>query len=170
MTVLTRMSTSRGIPRKSHKGSNIVPYTQLIKFMKIMIVGSTVFAKEMLEVKEQLQALGHKVETPSNLEEHVADPTLRDNLALDKELVSGKNVMHVGFERVEWSDAVLVLNYDHKGIEGYIGASALMEIGVAGYLRKKIFVLNPIASDQRYTHEIDVLGGQLIDGDLSKIR
>lgn len=135
-----------------------------------MIIGSTVFAKEMLEVKHKLQELGHEVETPSNLEEHISDPSLRDNLALDKELVSGRNVMHVGFDRVAWSDAVLVLNHDKNDVVGYIGASTLMEIGVAGHLRKKIFVLNSIASDQRYTHEIDVLDGQIIDGDLSKIK
>ncbi len=135
-----------------------------------MIIGSTVFAKQMLEVKSELQNLGHEVETPSNLEAHVADPTLRDNHPLDKELISGKNVMHVGFDRVSWSDAVLVLNYDKNGIKGYVGASTIMEIGVAGHLRKKIFVLNPINADQRYTHEIDVLGGEIIDGDLSKIR
>lgn len=138
--------------------------------MKIMIIGSTVFAKEMLETKSALEALGHEVETPSNLEEHVADPTMRDNLALDKELVSGKNVMHVGFDRVAWSDAVLVLNHDKNDVMGYVGASTLMEIGVAGYLRKKIFVLNPISPDQRYTHEIDVLGGEIIDGDLNRIQ
>lgn len=137
--------------------------------MKIMIIGSTVFAKEMMEVKNELQSLGYEVKTPSNLEEHIADPTLRDNLALDKELVSGKNIMHVGFDGVAWSDAVLVLNYDKNGIKGYVGASSLMEIGVAGYLRKKIFVFNPIATDQRYTHEIDVLGGQVINGNLSEI-
>lgn len=135
-----------------------------------MIVGSTVFAKEMLEVKTKLQNLGHEVETPSNLEEHVADPTLRDNHPLDKELILGKNVMHVGFDRVSWSEAVLVLNYDRNSTKGYLGASTLMEVGVAGYLRKKIFILNAIDANQRYTHEIDVLGGQIIDGDLGKIQ
>jgi len=134
-----------------------------------MIVGSTVFAKKMLETTNKLEDLGHEVKAPSNLEEHIADPGLRNNLALDKELVSGKNVMHVGFDKVAWSDAILVLNHDKNDIEGYIGASTLMEIGVAGHLRKKIFVLNTIAGDQRYTHEVDVLGGQVIDGDLSKL-
>lgn len=138
--------------------------------MKIMIVGSTVFAKEMLETKRQLEEFGHEVKTPSNLEELIADPNLRDNFALDKELISGKNVMHVGFERVAWSDAILVLNHDKNNVEGYIGASTLMEIGVAGYLRKKIYVLKQIAPDQRYTHEVDVLGGQIIAGDLSKVQ
>jgi hypothetical protein len=138
--------------------------------MKIMIIGSTSFAKEMLESKRELEDLGHEVKTPSNLKEHVADPTLRDNLALDKELVSGKNVMHVGFDRVAWSDAVLVMNHTKNDVEGYIGASTLMEVGVAGHLRKKIFVLNPIAEDQRYTHEVDLLGGQVLNGDLTLIQ
>ena len=137
--------------------------------MKIMIIGSMTFAREMLEVQKQLQEGGHSVEVPCDTGLHVEDPLLRDDLARDKVHVMGNNVMHRCFDLIADSDAVLVLNHKHKGVEGYIGASTLMEIGLAGYLRKKIFILNPIEQGQRYQHEVDVLGGVIINGDLQAI-
>jgi hypothetical protein len=67
------------------------------------------------------------------------------------------------------SDAVLLLNHPKNGVEGYIGASALMETGVAAYLGKKIFILNPLNPTERYKYEFNFLGGVVIDGDLGLI-
>lgn len=137
--------------------------------MKIMIVGSMAFSKEMLETQRQLQELGHEVSISCDTELHVQDPLLRDDLVRDKEHVLGNDVMRRCFDLVAASDAVLALNHKHKNIEGYLGTSTLMEIGLAGHLRKKIFLLNPIAPEQRYRHEVDVLGGIIVDGDLSRV-
>ena len=127
------------------------------------------FAKEMLEVQKRLQEMGHEVETPCDTQAHVEDPLLRDDFARNKLHVDEGDVMMKCFDLVAQSDAVLALNHAQKGIEGYLGASTLMEVGLAGYLRKKIFILNPIQPDQRYRHEINLLGGVIINGDLSAI-
>ena len=42
---------------------------------------------------------------------------------------------------MQGADAVLVLNYDKKGIKNYIGGNTLMEIGFAHVLNQKIFLL-----------------------------
>jgi uncharacterized membrane protein (UPF0127 family) len=52
------------------------------------------------------------------------------------------------------SDAVLVLNYDRKGIKNYIGGNTLMEIGFAHVLNKKIYLMNPIPEIEFYKSEI----------------
>ncbi len=137
--------------------------------MKVMIIGSMAFAKEMLETQKRLRELGHEVFVPCDTELHVQDPLLRNDLARDKEHVLGNDVMRRCFNLVAASDAILVLNHKHNETEGYMGASTLMEIGLAGHLHKKIFLLDPIAPEQRYRHEIDVLGGVVVNGDLSKI-
>lgn len=48
--------------------------------MKIMICGSMTFAKEMMDTKRKLEDLGHSVFVPSDIESHVKDPDLIDNL------------------------------------------------------------------------------------------
>lgn len=61
--------------------------------------------------------------------------------------------MKAHFTKIEWSDAILVANYDKKGIAGYIGGNTLMEIGLALHLDKKIYLLNRIP-DVPYDEEI----------------
>lgn len=70
------------------------------------------------------------------------------------------------------SDAILVLNYPKNGIRGYIGTSSLMEIGLAHYLGKKIFLLNeiPLATQARWSHEVHIIQAVVIDGDLEKVK
>jgi len=50
----------------------------------------------------------------------------------------------VHFQKVVWCDAILVLNYEKNGVADYVGANTLMEMGLAFYLKKKIFLLNPV--------------------------
>lgn len=73
------------------------------------------------------------------------------------------------FEKVNWSDAILVLNYDKNNIIGYIGGNTLMEIGVAFFLKKKIYLLNLIP-EISYKEEIIGMKPIIINGDLSIIK
>jgi hypothetical protein len=74
------------------------------------------------------------------------------------------------FDEIEASEAVLFLNYDKKWIAGYIGASVLMEIGIAYHLGKKILLVNPIDKSQWYALEVLLTNPTIINGDLSKIQ
>src|SRR3989344_6762871 len=40
------------------------------------------------------------------------------------------------FEKVEWCEAVVVVNHEKGGVEGYIGGNTLMEMALAFYLKK----------------------------------
>ncbi|MDP3941064.1 MAG: hypothetical protein Q8Q49_02015 [bacterium] len=139
--------------------------------MNIMICGSMAFARQMLATKKKLEAMGHMVNVPHDTDVHVADEKLVDDL--DRNLVHAKerDLMMQSFKLVAQSDAILVLNYKRKGIEGYIGTSALMEIGLAYYLGKKIFLLNdvPHYATVRWAHEIRLIDPVILNGDLSKI-
>lgn len=139
--------------------------------MKIMICGSMAFAKEMLETKKKIEEMGHAVNVPHDTDIHVSDEALVDDL--DRNLVHAKerDLMMQSFKLVAASDAILVLNHKRKGIEGYIGTSALMEIGLAYYLGKKIFLLNDVPShdEVRWAHEIRLIDPVILGGDLQKI-
>ena len=58
------------------------------------------------------------------------------------------------FEKIKWGDGILVANYEKRGIGGYVGGNTLIEIGMAFYLKKRIFILNPISSEISYKQEI----------------
>ena len=60
-------------------------------------------------------------------------------------------------------------NYEKRGVEGYIGGNTLIEIGLAFYLDKKIFILNPTSSTLSYKQEIYGMTPVMLGGDLTLI-
>jgi hypothetical protein len=140
--------------------------------MKIMIIGSMAFARKMLEVKNKLEELGYQAEVPPDIEDHLNNLKLVDNLEENVSHCIKKNIIKKSFNMVANSDAVLVINEDRNNIKGYIGTSALMETGLAYYLNKKIFILNPLPSweKQRWVHELTIMQVVILDGDFSKIK
>ncbi len=67
-------------------------------------------------------------------------------------------------------DAILVVNDEKNGVPGYIGANVLMEMGLAFYLNKPIYVLNSVSPDTPAFEEIIGMNSIVIKGDLDKIR
>jgi len=146
--------------------------------MKITICGSIAFFEKMLEVKKELELLGHEVEIPPV---EVADEN--GNMIPVKEYYERRKAetddaswiwqrkeeaMRLHFEKVEWCDAVLLLNYDKNNIANYIGANTFLELGLAFHLRKKLYLLNGIP-EVSYKEEILGMQPVVIDGDLNKI-
>jgi hypothetical protein len=95
--------------------------------MKIMICGSMSFAKEMISAKETIEELGHEVLITSDVEDCVDNPGLN----MDWEHCMSKNIDKECFDKIEESDAILVMNYPKDGIDGYVGGATLMEIGIS---------------------------------------
>ena len=139
--------------------------------MKIAIIGSMKFVEDMVKIKKQLHEMGHDALVPIGTDPFLKDKTLSDNLDEDLEFCITHDIMRKNFQQVADCDAVLVLNYKRNGIEGYIGVSALMEMGVAHYLKKKIFLINhtPDYKDARWAHEVAIMQPTIIKGDLTKI-
>ena|SRR5258708_561539 len=139
--------------------------------MKIMIIGSMAFAKEMLEIKDKLKKGGHSVTVPHGIESHIADDQFVDKLDANKQWCIDNDIMRKCFQLVAENDAVLVVNHKRNDIDGYIGVSALMELGIAHFLEKKIFLFNPTPSyyKHRWVHEVAIMQPVIIHGDLDKI-
>lgn len=122
--------------------------------MKITICGSIAFFPEMLEAKAKLESLGHEVKMPPT---EVPDESgkmipveefykLRKTVSDEKSWIwtRKEEAMRVHFDKVAWSDAILVLNLDKNGMAGYVGPNTFLEMGLAFHLKKKIFMLNSI--------------------------
>ena len=139
--------------------------------MKIVICGSSTFRKEKVAMKERLLEMGH---------EPVLDPTTEmlargENPELLKKIAAEHSEVKKEYGLIKWyfdaivaSDAILVLNYDKRGIANYVGGNTLMELGFAFVPGKKIFLLNPVP-DVSYKDEILATYDVVLDGDIGKI-
>lgn len=143
--------------------------------MKITLCGSIAFYDDMLDVKKRLEVLGHEVELPSRQvkDENGNMIPVKEYYARHKATESNDSwiwdrraeatMRH--FKKVQWADAVIVLNYDKNGIAGYVGGNTLMEMGVAFYLKKPIFLLREIP-EISYKEEILGMKPIVLSGDL----
>ena len=71
--------------------------------------------------------------------------------------------------KVKSGDAVLILNYEKKGIPGYIGGNTLIEAAIGFDRKKPIFILNPISEQLGFMEEVFGLQPMFLNGDLGKI-
>lgn len=154
--------------------------------MKITICGSIGFYKEMEDARDRLIPLGHEVKIPELALEVPKEfgggkkvyfgQFIEDKGGIDAFPAGHKiwdlkeSAINDHFQKIEWGEAILVVNPDKRGLAGYIGGNTLIEIGVAYYLKKRIFVLNPVSSEIRYKQEIMGMKPVILDGDLSKLR
>ena len=137
--------------------------------MRIAICGSMVFAEKMIDVKRHLEELGHEVFISQFAEGHLGkSETEKEQLAIHDK--NENDAIRKFWEIIKKSDAILVLNFDRKGIENYIGGNTLMEIGFAHVLDKKIFLMNPIPDIEYYRSEIEAVRPVIIDQDLNNIK
>jgi len=146
--------------------------------MNITICGSIAFYDEMIQVKEQLESLGHTIKLPpievkdkdGNLISVKKYYELRKNETDDVSWIwdRKKEAMEAHFDKVAWSDAILVLNYEKNNIKGYVGANTFLEMGLAMHLNKKIFLLNEIPE---IGSKEEILGMKpiVVHGDLNKL-
>jgi len=146
--------------------------------MKITICGSAAFYDEMLAVKEKLEQMGHKVKLPPHEIEDGDGNTLpikeyyrkRKLANEDEKWIRDRKTEAITrhFAKINWSDVILLLNYDKNNIKGYIGGNSLIEMGVAFFLKKRIYLLNPIP-EISYKEEILGMKPIILNGDLNLI-
>jgi hypothetical protein len=146
--------------------------------MKITLCGSISFLNEMLELKEKLEKMGHEVKLPPAqvaqeleqlLPEHDFAGSHKSQGEMDDWVKNRKGeIMRDHLQKVEWSDAILVVNRGKSGVENYIGGNALIEMAVAYYLSKKIFLMSDIP-EMVYREEILGMNPTILHEDLTKI-
>ncbi len=146
--------------------------------MKITLCGSCKFTDEALSIKEKLEKMGHEVQIwPIKLKNDKGQPIsvtdyykIRHVASADEKWVWDRKAEAVleHFDKVVWADAILVANYEKNNVRGYIGGNTLMEMGLAFFLKKKIYLLNEIP-EVSYKEEILGVKPILLEGDLTKI-
>lgn len=141
--------------------------------MKIVICGSSAFKEKMLEYRDKLVSLSHEAIVHPDYEAFVngEKQEIWNQVSTGEHYKAKKEQGYIKwyYDAIFNSDAILVLNFDKRGIKNYVGGNTLMEIGFAHVNNKKIFLLNPIPEEVSYTDEIKAMFDEVLDDDLSKI-
>lgn len=148
--------------------------------MKIVVCGSIEFTPKIKETADTLIGRGYEVEIPITSQRIIDGELTLEDFLREKE-INGDTSFRKNIERkvkddvikryfkiIKESDAILILNYEKRGVAGYIGGNTFLEMGFAHVLNKKIFLLNPIP-EIGYKDEIIAMQPTVLDGDLSKI-
>lgn len=141
----------------------------------ITICASSTFYKHVNEIADDLEKRGYKTIVPENAVtmgqtgNYDVDSlkTWYDN---PEDFRKKRQFMDHHFAEVEKADAILLVNDEKKGIKGYIGPNGLMEMALAYYLKKPIFILNDIDKDHNVYEEVFGMGCIILHGDISKIK
>lgn len=142
--------------------------------MTITICSSASFYRHVIELKNDLEALGYKVLVPHNALEMQKNNDYEvshyktwftDAIDYDKKA----NLMRMHFDEVAKGDATLIVNDKKHGVPNYIGGNVLMEMSLAFYLKKKIFILNDLPAESLYEEEIKGMLPVCLRGDLNRI-
>ncbi len=141
--------------------------------MKITICASAKFAREMVDAKKILEEKGYEILLPEMAESFATGKiSLSDfkNGRTDANFKKKYNLVRKHFEEVAKGDVILVLNYDRDNDnKNYIGGNTFAEMAIAFYLKKPIYLLNPVPEYVTYAEEIKSMDPIILNGDLEKI-
>ncbi len=137
--------------------------------MRIGIIGSMQFAEKLIEVRDELQGLGHDAYTTSLIKPFIG----KSDEEKERIKIYQKNnldAIREFWELMQEGEGVLAVNLKKRGIENYIGGNTFLEMGLAYILNQKIFLYNPIPNIDFYKTEIEAMQPIIINGDLLNIK
>lgn len=126
------------------------------------------FHAKMKSAQVALESRGVTVLVPDEMDNLKTNESYMKN---DDDKISAKieyDFIREHFKKVEAADAILILNYDKKGIKGYIGGNTFLEMGYAFGLGKKVYLLYPIPQMDYYT-EMAAIQPIILGGDLKML-
>lgn len=142
-----------------------------MKNKTIFLCSSMNFYKAVVEIEEKLLAKGWTVNIPVSAQ--IMKKSGDFEVANFKEVITREKkaeFIHKNFDKIAEGDAILVVNNKKNGVNGYIGANVLMEIALAFYFKKKIYVWNPIPKDAAYEEEFLSFSVTVINQDLDLVK
>jgi hypothetical protein len=142
------------------------------KIKTIVICSSASFYRDLFPIQDALQSFGYRVVLPKTA--HKMQKNNNFDVSSHKTWYKNprdyhkkKALMDAHFKEIVKGDAILVVNLEKNGIKGYIGGNALMEITIAYFYRKPIFIFNDIAHDSLIKEEIYGVNPVFLKGDLN---
>ncbi|NCN52738.1 hypothetical protein GW943_02935 [Candidatus Parcubacteria bacterium] len=154
--------------------------------MKLTLCGSIAFYPEFEHARDELVKLGHEVQIPELTKEapeefgggkkvylakYIEENGGIDMFPADHHMWGVKTeAIRDHFDKIDWCEGIVVINPEKRGVQGYVGGNTLIEIGVAFYLKKKIYILNDVSSELSYKQEVRAMQPVMLEGDISKVK
>ena len=135
--------------------------------MKIILIASKHNYNKIPEIKSLLEDKGHKLKMPNSYDEPFKEERMK-SLSKEEHVKWKSEMMRKDEKNIKPQDAVLVLNFEKKGIPNYIGGATFLEIYMAWRLNKKIYLYNPLPKCS-FTDELEGMSPIILNGDLTKI-
>lgn len=135
--------------------------------MKIMILCSKHFYSRIPPIREFLEKQGHILKMPNSFEDPMKEEKVK-GWGREGHIIWKSEMMRKDEENIKPQDAVLVLNFEKKGIKNYIGGATFLEVYMAWRLNKKIFFYNPLPNCS-FTDELKGINPKILNGDLNRI-
>jgi hypothetical protein len=141
----------------------------------ITICASTSHYEYLFDLQKKLRLLGYTVIIPKTANvmkrNNNFDVTFYKTWYKDKATYKKKTqLMKAHFREVIKADAILVANYEKNGLSGYIGGNVLMEMTLAFYFKKPIFIYHNLAEKLPLKEEVYGVQPIFIEEDLEKIK
>lgn len=136
----------------------------------IFLCASMHFYRELVEIEKELEAKGFIVHIPVSAqlmkEQNNFEVTQFKSFQTNKQKAQ---CIRTNFQTIAKSDSILVVNNEKNGIKGYIGPNVLMEIGLAFYCKKKIYIWNSLEENAGCKEELKTFGVEFINRDVNKV-
>jgi hypothetical protein len=141
----------------------------------VVICSSGSHYQKIFSIQKDLQAMGYKVVLPSTAikmkkKNDFNIDTYKTWFENPKDYRKKRIFMDRHFKKIINGDLVLIANFDKNGIEGYIGGNVLMEITIAYYHKKPIYILNNISEASSIKEEIYGVDPIFLSGKLSLLK
>lgn len=138
----------------------------------VVICSSAHFYEHVAAIADQLQARGTRAIIPKSARamKQAGDFTVRKTWYDNADDYSKKaDLMRTHFDEITEGDAILVVNDAKHGVDGYIGPNVLMEMSLAWYLRKPIYMLNKLPAGSPFEEELKGMSPIILNGNLDNL-
>ncbi len=138
----------------------------------LVICSSANFYEHVVQIQQKLTAANLVVIIPKSAQKmkDAGDYTVNKTWYTNpNDYVLKADLVRTHFDNITTGDAVLVVNDEKHGRAGYIGPNVLMEMSLAWYQHKPIYLLNAFDEESPFEEEIKAMEPIILHGDFSKL-
>jgi hypothetical protein len=136
--------------------------------MKIFICSSKHFYGKVMPIKETLEKQGHVITLPNSFDTPMKEEEMKAK-SQQEHITWKSSMLRLQGTKVAANDAIVVLNFEKKGIPNYIGGATFLETFKAFELGKKIFFYNPLP-EGIFNDELRAINPIILNGDLALVK
>jgi len=142
--------------------------------VKIAVCASAAIYNKVIPLCDEISRFGFEVILPATAEVMKSRGAINTEAAVDWSKIPDKysykaELIRGHFDVITDADAVLVMNLEKDGKTDYIGGNVLMEMTVAFYLKKPIYIYGSAPEESPLIDEIMGMQPIFLHGDASKL-